>query len=1180
MSTTTFSDRQLDVINSRNENLLVQAAAGSGKTTVLVERIIRRIIDDGVDIDKLLVVTFTKTAALEMKERIMEALRKEASLNPENYRLQRQTILIHNAQITTIDSFCLYLVKNHFHKIGLDPSFRVASGAEINLLKQDVVKEVVKKAYASKSDDFYDLVDCYSDESSDTAIEDDILGIYSYAMSYPFERKWLELHRNDYFYENKEAFLNSSLVSKITKNVYGCIEECLEKALDAQTICEEFIPGYLKQITVEVNNMKSMLEVLTNGNVFDLLLNPDLFKFDRIGRADKGVDKETVEAVKNTRDVWKAKLTDINDSYLYGDISTIYEHMCIAHRQVSTLIDLVLDFANEFESAKRDRNILDFTDMEHMAVQILIEKYDDKTGEYTPSDIALAYRKYFEEVMVDEYQDSNLVQEIILRSISREDCENGHNRFMVGDVKQSIYRFRLARPRIFTDKLDLYSQSGAKRGHTVYLRDNYRSRKAVVETVNAVFEDIMKPEFGGVLYDEEARLYQKAGYGEETDAYRTEFILVDTSDIDMKSELCEAVVVAERIEKLMHSDFQVTMKDKQKRKLQYSDIAVLSRAWGSNLTYLREVFEKRGIPFEVDESGSFYSTREIQEIMCFLRVLNNPLMDIDLYATMVSFFGGFTDEECAKIKAEVPDEVNYLWDRLAVYIESHPENTKLAVFINLVEKYREKAKFTPISVLINDILDNTGYRLYVSAMPDGNKRAANVNILASKAMEYAKTSYHGLFHFLRYVELMEKTSESEGEVLSKEGTSDAVSIMTIHKSKGLEFPVCFVINLAKNFNNKDCTAAFTKDFDEGIGANFRNAATRVKGTTIRREYVNSKIKTESLGEEIRVLYVALTRAREKLILIGSANDSKDEWFSKESLSTSSFMGLLRPTVVRRQNDLFDCVRITAEEIKTEGLENVVELGVRRDIFENMSDNPEGTIIVNDLKKRLEFTYPYAMLSKLYTKTSVSELKIAAIEEQEGESHRIFETEKRTEYIPAFAGGEKKVGGAQRGSAYHRVLELIDFECVPSNENELKSALMRNVDSGEITSEEVSMVDLGKIMKFLGTSLALRMHKAAQRGELFKEQPFVLGLGANVLNREFPENETVLIQGVIDFFFVEDGSIVLGDYKTDSIKEPDELIKRYKTQMDYYEMALNKIKDLPVGEKILYSFGLNEIIVVN
>lgn len=1170
-----FSTDQQSVIDSRSQNVLVSAAAGSGKTSVLTERIIQRIIDkeNPIFIDRVLVVTFTKAAAAEMKGRIAQALEKKLKERPFDTHLQMQSSLIHNAMITTIDSFCLNVVKNNFHKIDLDPSFRPASNGERDLLMKDVMKALIKRYYAEADEDFLFLVDCYSKKTGDDTIEANILRLYNMSMSYPWPEKWLEERREDYNYSTVEELENSDLagdyIDAVTQNLRAMIP-AMENIIDR--LDTPGAPDVYEDVFLDdIEQIKAYADMLSGCRLSEIINLPAV-SWKRLPQA-KEYDKEIKEQFQKDRNKVKDAVADEIAKLASVPVELQLEFMNSAGRVVNKLIDMTLDFIAEFSRAKRDRGIIDFSDMEHMAIDILIDTYNDD-GTYEITDVAANYRNFFSEVMVDEYQDSNLVQEIIIRSVSREESDNP-NRFMVGDVKQSIYRFRLARSKIFLDKMKAYSKDAAAHDRLITLKKNFRSRKSVIDSVNSVFENAMTLETSGMEYDDDARLYFGAEYSEDTVDNKSEIIMLST---DLKGDdlkLKQAEVVAERIRKLL-ANMKVTDREtKALRPVSYRDIAILCRSASKWADFLKEALEQRSIPFHMEGTGTFFETREIRDIMDFLRIIDNPLNDVALCGALTSFFGGFNDDDLARIKVAGSETDYYLWEKLMTYASGAPEDKKVSDFCALVERYRGLVKILPIQKLILTLLDETGFRNIVAALPDGRQRLANIELLVVKSAEYAKTSFSGLFHFLRYVELIKRMDSDEGEANVFDENADVVKIMTIHKSKGLEFPVCFIMGIDDEFSDNDITGEFITEVDAGIGANYIDPVRRIKAGTLRRNYIKEVIWRENVAEELRVLYVAMTRAREKLIMVGKREADKEY---KVPVKKKSYYDFIYGA--RSKAAYFDEIEITdVDEVEKEVAEAVDRATLLAELTTGANADAE---LLNRLKERFSFEYPYKNLETLYTKTTVSELKLIAMAETDEEAAHEFHGNETAIYVPKFAGGEEEVKGSRRGTAYHNLLQLLNFAAFVGKDSAGKRAELETQKKGILSSEKMSAEDMDlifdrKILDFLETDVAEAMGRCEAEGTLFKEQPFVLGVPADSLDSNFPASETVLVQGVIDVYYVVDGKAVILDYKTDRIDSATALADRYRKQLDYYGAAVHQLTGLEIGGEIIYSFGLGIVI---
>lgn len=1203
----TYTEEQQKAIQTRNANLLVSAAAGSGKTAVLTERIISLITDreHPVDIDRMLVVTFTKASAAEMRERIGKAINERLEQTPEDGHLLRQMALLYNAQITTIDSFCLYLLRNNFGDIGLDPAFRVMEQGERKLLMKDTMDELLEERYQDKEDqDFFLLAECYGENGKDDLLEEITLSLYDYAMSHPYPLDWLENAAKSYAAETFEELEQREWWKDWLAENERLIEQGLMIAEEAEGFCRES-DGPLAYLPA-MEAQKSLLTELKENQAFDrryeILHEAEIPGF---GRAKKTDDKELCDRVKACRESVKKILERLSGCY-YDTSEHILAAQKGAQAAAGALIRLAEDFIERFGRHKRERNVVDFSDMEHLALEVLLQKSEE--GTLVPTRAAKEYQDYFECVMVDEYQDSNYVQEYLLKTVARED-----NYFMVGDVKQSIYRFRLARPEIFMKKYALFKEEAAS-DIRIDLNRNFRSRREVLESVNDVFEKIMTGKSAGVSYDERARLYYGAEYPVvEGQSQNTELVLIekpkeydDAIDAGNAKEL-EAYYIAGRIQDMMKQHFQIyDSKNKTVRAVSYADIVILLRAMDDQEEALRKVFEKQGIPVYSTTKTGYFSTLEVRTIMSLLQVLDNPRQDIPLYGMMTSYIGGFTEEEAAEIKSgrNRKDGDRCLYDDVCSYREdtaAKPLATKTAALLDMIAKYRRKAKYTGIRELLEELYEKTGYLDYVTALPGGTQRRANLMMLLERASDFEATSYHGLFHFVRYISQLKAQEVDYGEAGILDEHADVVRIMTIHKSKGLEFPVCFLCGLGKKINRRDVSKPVLLESEYGIGLDHIDPLLRVRRPTILKKAIADKILTDAISEEMRILYVAMTRAKEKLIMTGSVNDfektverwrkggSADDdnilqYSTYQDFLLAAYLGSGKGEKYISGSKIEEMIAHTEKDDLVTALskEALKDIGIQSDLsWEKV------------LEERFSVSYPYPELAGLYTKTTVSELKKAAYEDTE--AYQMFDTQLKEAYVPKFIRGEEEASlGSKRGTAVHRIMELIEYRKVWNTledagdlsetagrkkpeqkalEDRVKLIMENNIASGKLTKEAAELINVRKCARFLVSDLAGRMIKADREGKLYKEKSFFIGIPAKELKEGFPQEETVLVQGVIDVYFEEEDGLVLLDYKTDRVAEAEELRSRYHIQMELYARALEQITRKPVKERLIYSFAL-------
>ena len=1181
-----LTPEQKKVIEVRDKNILVSAAAGSGKTAVLVERILGLVLDEKnpVDIDRLLIVTFTNAAAGEMRQRIGEAIEKRLLEEPDNEHLQRQSTLLHRAQITTIDSFCLFVIKNNFNEIGLDPGFRVADTGENELLKQDIINELFEELlnHQDTKEEFVDLLEHVAIRGKEKVLEEVVLKLYSYSQSFPWPKEWLRDRYADY--DISGGIENTAWGQLWKEQLEQNLQELEDRILSAIRECTK--PGgpylYLEALEGDLE-IVSLLKSKSFEEQYEMVHNLSHINLSR--KKDPTVIPEIREYVKGLRDDIKKDIGKLKEDYFSLTMDTIEAQMTEIAKIEKTLIDTVLQFSDRFEAKKREKNILDFHDMEHLALEILISrKIDPITGERTwePTKTALDYGCYYKEIMIDEYQDSNLVQEYLLQSISKENLGE-YNRFMVGDLKQSIYKFRLARPEIFLEKYHAYSHGEDDTNIRIDLHKNFRSRKEILESVNHIFYQIMGESLGKIEYTQEEALYVGMEYPQGEDDYSTELLLLDSQEEDPKE--AEAKMVAGRIKQLV-GKLQVLDKESGKlRPAKYKDVVILLRSNAGWDEEFQKVLLQEDVPATITRKTGYFSSKEIQTILSFLKTIDNPKQDIPLYGTMKSLLGRFTEEEIVQVKKMGE---SHLFDNLKKIVEGDL-GVKAQKFLDTINRYRDMVYVMPIHKLIRVYLKETGYLEYYAAMAGGEQRVANIRMLLEKAESYEKTSYFGLFHFMRYLEQLKKYDVDIAESSSTEEVGDMVRIMTIHKSKGLEFPICILAGMSKKINQQDTNAGLVCDMDLGLGMEYRNSKRRIRNTDLRRNVLSHKMKLDNLGEELRILYVAMTRAKEKMIMTGVVNDyekhmlsysylkdREDEKLPYGILSRSNhYLDFVLPATIRNA-DVIKTILWNPWEAKLRKDSREVVMQMERMQLESRLSNEMSESEhkdVDKLKEDLRFNYINQSLQGLYAKTSVSELKMKAMEEADEGAYQLFEETEQKEYVPEFIEAKGEVSGTTRGNAYHRVMELMDFSKVPELDV-LWQDMERLAEEKVLDPLYLSLVRKDKLEQFLQSDLAKRMKKAQEEKKLYREQPFVYGLEASRLDSKFPKEEKVLIQGIIDAYFEENGELVIVDYKTDAIHRPEELITRYKEQLKYYKEALETLTAKRVKELILYSYALN------
>lgn len=1260
-----WTSQQLDAMNTKDRDILVSAAAGSGKTAVLVERIVNKITkENGTDIDRLVVVTFTKAAAAEMKARVRNRLDDMLDEDEKNSNLIKQIALINNAQITTIDSFCLWILKNHFSEINLDPGFRVADKGEITLLENDVMQDMLEDYYKESDEQFLALIDAYGTGRSDANIEEIIKKIYVLARSNPWPDEWYEQVIDTY-----TGMDNSN--NKVLVNLYESIQ-C--SARDYKRKYEYMIElcgrvdgpiSYLDAINSDYMNICRIIDAADFDELSERVIKTEFTRLSTKRMPDARDDLK--EYVKVQRDKYKKYIAGLLKTVFTADIDSLMEDVHSNAPAISMMVKLSKDFADRMEEEKRDRGIVEFSDIEHYALDILVTKQDG-SKEYT--NVADELAEYFDEILIDEYQDSNQLQEEILTAVSKHRLSDvPDNMYMVGDVKQSIYKFRLACPELFMNKYYSYSgydeqkETGVISDCKIELQKNFRSRKNVLDTTNDVFYRVMNRNYCGIEYDSNQQLNCGFEYPECTDKRNfgwedeksTETVLIDTSEDDENSSIeAEAMYMAERIKKFMSKDepyyvFDTDLSDY--RRIQYKDIVILTRTLSGWADTIVNILLDRDIPAMADTAQQYFKLREIKVLISLLTCIDNPLQDIPMAAVLLSYFGGFTEDELADLRVYGKKSAGA--DRLFVKqmqslikdttIKDTDENAeklsalsdKCEAFLDKLKVWREKSRLMTIYDLLWDIVYNTGYYDYVGTMPAGKKRQSNIDVLLDKASSFEGTSYSGLFNFLRYIERLQKYDIELTDSSGTGGNGDSVRIMSIHKSKGLEFPVVIMAGLNKQINKTDARNKLVIDRELGIGTDYVNLTRQTKTPTLIKGAIARKILRDSISEEERVLYVAMTRAREKLIMVGGVTSIDKKMSSWQMISDElcvngvysyadcenidRYSDMIMPVALMKQEDnkgtfefnLISSADIIKEdeaiskEAQSENVSADEDAGINES-KENIKESLNDTDVYNDDKaqvydrQKTEELPPYIKDpdADRKVKVTVTELKQMQAEadydgdafmhddikaaydeaERDEDKSRAADTENVEEgadsfipTIPKFiSGSEETLRANERGTAYHRVMECLDYNNVESFED-VQADIHRMLETERMSEVQINNINVKDIYTFVSSPIGKRVRAAAISGNMRREQLFVF------------EYDRQLVQGVIDLFIIEDGKIVIVDYKTDRVRKGEagekELIKRYSVQLDYYAKALSQLTGLEVKEKLIYSFTLGREINV-
>ena len=1225
-----WTKEQKAVIESRNRNLLVSAAAGSGKTAVLVERIIRMITEgeNPLDIDQLLVMTFTKAAADEMRERVLLAVDEKLKEDPENGHLQMQAAMIPYARITTIDSFCLGIIREHYNQLDIDPAFRVGDEGELLLLRGSVMEQLLEDYYEAGDEEFSRFVETYATGKSDRGIEDHIMAVYNFSGSNPWPEKWLEAcekELEDYEEGSDDRLMETEWMRFLMWDVAMQTGEFCAQLKEALAVCDEENgpAAYIPMLTSDLRMLQAIGNAKDYGCLNELLGSAS---FDRLASIrSKEIDADKKSFVTGCRDRIKKAVGKLRDLYCFESIETVVRDLRGTAGAVRMLLRLAGEFHDRYQEAKQEKNLVDFGDLEHYALEVLLEETDE--GERTPSAAADELSRQFEEILVDEYQDSNDVQEALIHAISRERFGTP-NVFMVGDVKQSIYKFRLARPELFLKKYESYPREDGLY-QTIELHQNFRSRDSVLSGINEVFYQIMTKGLGGILYTEDAALHAGAVFEttEETVGGKLELHMVNTGGgllkqleadpaDDYTSREMEAKLIAARMKELINPETGLKVWDKKEKRYRtacYGDMVILLRSLSGFAEDFVNILMNEGIPAYAERRTGYFTAIEVETVLCFLSIIDNPMQDIPLAAVLKSPIVGATDEELARLMAVFKRTAKKGQDRgiygaWMYYLENCPEDEregelygKLAAFSDELAEYRRIAGYLSIHELLYIIYENTGYYDYIAAMPAGEARQANLDMLVEKASAYEKTSYSGLFHFIRYIENLKKYDTDFGEA-ALAGDENTVRILSIHKSKGLEFPVVFLAGMGKKFNKQDLYGKILIDPDLGIATDYLDLELRVKTPTLKKNVLRRRLELEALGEELRVLYVAMTRAKEKLIMTGTDRylDKKLERFSDIKrtggqipftiLSTAdSFLDWLLMSLSGKLSESALLADAGAETglmtVRSYSVADLVGVEIEHQAEKKLSKeellNFDCARIYDEayaagISAAFAYRYPHTADIGLHTKLSVSELK---------KQGQLIDEEESTflPTIPAFlleeSGKKDQGGGAFRGTAYHRALELLNFPGMKTI-SDVEMALDTFRREKYMDEESLSLLDAGILWNFLSSPLGRRMSAAQAKGLLYKEQQFVIGIPAREME-VCSSDELVLIQGIIDAYMEEEDGLVLIDYKTDHVVRGREslLTERYGIQLEYYKRALEQMTGKKVTEKIIYSLTLQEEIVL-
>ncbi|MGX6442296.1 helicase-exonuclease AddAB subunit AddA [Neobacillus sp. K501] len=1236
----TWTEDQWKAIMAKNKDILVAAAAGSGKTAVLVERIIQKILseEEPINVDELLVVTFTNASAAEMRHRIGEALEKAINQDPRSRHLRKQLGLLNKASISTLHSFCMEVIRKYYYLIDVDPGFRIADETEAQLIRDEVMDELFEEEYGKKDNEpFFKLVDSFTSDRSDAALMEIVRSIYDFARSNPLPEQYLQSMINMYDVSNVTNTEELPFIQALMIDIELQLEaarEMIKRGLELTKLPGGPAPradNFLDDLNVIDTLIRAKQESWTT-----LFQAMQTWSFSR-AKPVKGddYDKELTEKAQKLRDKAKKKIQDLKDELFSRKPESFLHDMVEMSPLIVTLVHLVSTFSNRFAKAKRDKGLVDYADLEHYCLEILTGEISPE-GEFLPSEAASAYRDHFNEVFVDEYQDTNMVQETILKLVSKEDEQNG-NRFMVGDVKQSIYRFRLAEPNLFLGKYQRFRLDGENAGLRIDLARNFRSRKEVLEGTNYLFKQMMGVKVGEIEYDEAAELRPGAPYPED-EPYPVELLLINQNNdvkegaieqegenepdpflfdaVDLEKSQLEARVMAAKIKELIAEGTQVyNPKTKSYRPIMYRDMVILLRSmtWAPQIM---EEFKQQGIPIYASLSTGYFEATEVAIMISLLRVIDNPFQDIPLASVLRSPIVGLNEEELAVVRLQAKGT---FWDAVRAFCGSTPtERTeefyeKIRRFYDRLEEWRSMARQGALSELIWQLYRDTQFYDFAGGLPGGKQRQANLRALYDRARQYEKTSFRGLFRFLRFVERMMERGDDLGAARALGEQEDVVRMMTIHSSKGLEFPVVFIAGLSRTFNMMDIRKSYMLDKDFGFAAKYVNAAKRITYPSLPQIAFKRKKKMEMLAEEMRVLYVALTRAKEKLYLVGTLKDADktiDEWNEAvtnqewllqdyERAAANSYIDWIGPALIRHQ----DCSNLrkegntgslvseeitchpsswkvsllSAEEIKNQEMETAIEKDDYLDLVEKKEKVPFQSPYEAEIKSRLTWEYAFNEAALHRSKQSVSEIKRQReISDEHSGTELISKFKKSIIKRPKFMQ-EKSLSPAERGTTLHMVMQHVDLT-KPISLTSIEDQVKWMVDNELLTPEQAEVVDSKLIFEFFQSELGKRMTNAIT---VNREIPFTLALPASLVYPSWKgDDESIFVQGIIDCVFEDEKGLVLVDFKSDGITDRYKggfeqakpiLEERYKLQINLYTKALEQIWKRKINERYLFFF---------
>ncbi|MBP9989745.1 MAG: helicase-exonuclease AddAB subunit AddA [Ruminococcus sp.] len=1165
-----WTTEQKNAIDSRNGTILVSAAAGSGKTAVLVERVIQRLKDEKnpCSADSLLIVTFTRAATQQMKERIYETLSNELAKQPDNAHLRRQLTMLPFAHISTIDSFCNDIVRENFHEIDLTPDYRLLEGAQLKILQSDVMSKLMGELYKENSDEFTELVNVLANSTDDSAVSNLIFSLYSYSSAFANPEMWLDGLLEEY--EEYTSLDSGKWGILIKAHTIQMIDHCLkickkieECAINDETVREK-LSDNIFEITSTVDKISDLLENGTWDEIRNCLLDT---KFSNI-KAIRGYSSYEFDFIKSAKKEISEIIKKAAVNFCASEKENV-EDMEYLYPIVKKLISAVKRYGEMLKEEKIKLNSFDFSDISHYALDLLVSF--DETGNIKKTDLAENISQKYAEILVDEFQDINDMQNQLFNAISR----NGENLFMVGDVKQSIYRFRQAMPEIFLSRREnLNEYKNENYPAKITLGRNFRSRSGVTDIINFVFSQLMQKELGSIVYDESEALVASADFN-KPDFPQAELHIIGNLDSAKVNREIEAQHIADTINDIINKRMQV--KDKNcYRNATYRDFCILLRSASGRAEKYADILTKNNIPVYISDKTGFFACAEISNAINLIRIIDNPIQDIPLLAVMLSPIFGFTADEMALLRIDERKLPIYH----CVLKAAKNGNKKCMAFLDKLEELRMLSSTLPCSQFIHEMYEITGSKAIAYAMKNGSQRNSNLNKLIEYAEKYESTGKRGISGFIRFIDKIQKQNADLESAVDNSETANVVRIMTIHKSKGLEFPICILADTsAKFFDETKNTASFHPDY--GICFDIRDSRRKCKYPTVGKKALSIAEKKSSYSEELRVLYVALTRAKERLICV-ARYDNIDKRLN-ELAKSLSVNNNITPYMLLSKNSFSDwllmaflrhpdahLLRNTAGYTDLPSLKSDASLTVKIIDSITFPEEKESLSVkasaddklLDEIKKRIEYKYPYEELKNIKAKSAPSEFE-----------NTDFDTKYFAKTKPSFLS-KTGMNPAQRGTAMHKFMEFFDYS---SDDYSIDFQLEKMLENNHLTEDESNVLEKDKLERFFSSEIAKRIKNSPL---LLREKKVTVGIKAGKLYPDLPENikdETVVIQGFVDCAFEENGKLVIVDYKTDRNASAETLRERYYNQLKMYEYALHECTGMEIECTLIYSFDNGEYV---